>query len=140
MKSFKHRFFCPLQSELNSEKKQRAAGERKAAKELKAAKQHKSFGGQNDREESAIIISEMQQRINEYEDIINKRDDDTVRTQACCVCYEEINTDRKLMAFGPCGHQVCRTCSGSIRKEPGGKKCPLCRRTINYYLKLEGIY
>ena len=129
-----------MQRELNSEKKQRTAGECKAAKELKAAKQQKSYGNQNDREESAIIISEMQQRINEYEDIINKRDDVTVGTQACSVCYEEINTDRKLMAFGPCGHQVCRTCSGSIQKEPGGKKCPLCRRTINYYLKLEGIY
>ena len=83
-----------MQRELNSEKKQRTAGECKAAKELKAAKQ-KSYGNQNDREELAIIISEMQQRINEYEDIINKRDDVTVGTQACSVCYEEINTDRK---------------------------------------------
>ena len=80
----------------------------------------------------------MQQRLNEYEDMINKRDDEI--TKACSVCYEDISESRKLMAFGPCGHQICRTCSRSIRKEPGGKKCPICRCTINYYLKLEGCY
>ena len=82
----------------------------------------------------------MQQRLSEYEDIINQRDDEFTGTKACSVCYEDINENRKLMAFGPCGHQICRTCSGSIRKEPGGKKCPICRSTINYYLKLEGCY
>ena len=73
----------------------------------------------------------MQQRLNEYEDIINQRDE---ITKACSVCYEDINENRKLMAFGPCGP------SRSIRKAPGGKKCPICRCTINYYLKLEGCY
>ena len=121
---------------MKSEKKLRATKELQAAKKLKEAKQQKS--SECDNSEFEIIISEMQQRLNEYEDIINKRDDEV--TKACSVCYEDINENRKLMAFGPCGHQICRTCSGSIRKEYGGKKCPICRCTINYYLKLEGCY
>ena len=125
---------------MKSEKKLRASRELQAAKEPKAAKKQKSPENQSDSIELVTIISEMQERLNEYEDIINKRDDANDSTKACSVCYEEINENKKLMAFGPCGHQVCRTCSGSIRKEPGGKKCPLCRSTINYYLKLEGIY
>ena len=44
----------------------------------------------------------------------------------CCVCYEGCNTK-----VGTCGHPICVTCCGRIRRG-NNPTCPMCRREMNY--------
>ena len=61
----------------------------------------------------------------------------------CTICFEHVNADRKWTAFVPCGHRICQPCSETISAPLKGQRqnaCPTCRKTIQQYLVLEGIY
>ena len=51
-----------------------------------------------------------------------------IQEESCCeICYKNI----KDLAFGPCGHVVCKECGLVSMKE-----CPFCRSNIEYKLIL----
>ena len=61
----------------------------------------------------------------------------------CTICFEHVNADRKWTAFVPCGHRICQPCSETISAPSRGRSqntCPTCRKGIEQYLVLEGIY
>ena len=61
----------------------------------------------------------------------------------CTICFEHVNADRKWTAFVPCGHRICQPCSETISAPSRGRSqntCPTCRKEIQQYLVLEGIY
>ena len=59
----------------------------------------------------------------------------------CTICFEHVNADRKWTAFVPCGHRICQPCSETIASRGRSQNtCPTCRKRIQQYLVLEGIY
>ena len=93
-----------------------------------------------DHEEYELQINDMEQKIQEYQNIINEKDrTESNPNTACTVCFEEYNQNRKRVAFGPCGHQpVCAECSNGL--ESTSNKCPICRAEVLFTLSLEGVY
>ena len=60
----------------------------------------------------------------------------------CSICFEMVTAARKWTAFIPCGHRICTPCSGNIAasRGRGRNNCPTCRKEIDQFLILEGIY
>ena len=94
-----------------------------------------------DNEEHELQLHDMEQKIKEYQDIINEKDKiEPSPNQVCTICYEEYGQNRKQVAFGPCGHQpVCTECSNGLETS-SNKKCPICRAEVLFTLTLEGVY
>lgn len=94
-----------------------------------------------DNEEYELQMNDMEQKIKEYQDIINEKDKiEPSPNQVCTICYEEYGQNRKQVAFGPCGHQpVCTECSNGLETS-SNKKCPICRAEVLFTLILEGVY
>ena len=94
-----------------------------------------------DNEEYELQLNDMEQKIKEYQDIINEKDKiEPSPNQVCTICYEEYGQNRKQVAFGPCGHQpVCTECSNGLETS-SNKKCPICRTEVLFTLTLEGVY
>ena len=94
-----------------------------------------------DNEEYELHINDMEQKIKEYQDIINEKDKtEPSSNRVCTICFEEYAQNRKQVAFGPCGHQpVCAECSNGLETS-SNKKCPICRAEVLFTLTLEGVY
>ena len=94
-----------------------------------------------DNEKYELQINDMEQKIKEYQNIINEKDKtESNPNRVCTICFEEYTQDRKRVAFGPCGHQpVCVECSNGLESS-SNKKCPICRAELLFTLALEGVY
>ena len=94
-----------------------------------------------DNEEYELQINDMEQKIKEYQDIINEKDKkEPSPNRVCTICFEEYAQDRKKVAFGPCGHQpVCVECSNGLGSS-SNKTCPICRAEVLFTIALEGVY
>jgi len=54
--------------------------------------------------------------------------------EECMVCFEECDTDTQ------CGHPICLTCIGNIKKEDNSIECPMCRKNLRSSRKYFDMY
>ena len=78
--------------------------------------------------ENRNLIESLQQKLKDKQKEIELTACDWAEEKNCGMCYDTIDSDRRLMCFFPCGHaRFCQSCYGSL---PNPKKCPECRIKI----------
>ena len=91
---------------------------------------------ENNDKNNTLIIKQQEKQILEYNNKIKSVENQKKQLEEqfnCKVCFRNISN----LVLQPCNHVViCETCETNMRNSQNGRRCPVCRKPYNKFIKI----
>ena len=91
---------------------------------------------ENNEKNNTLIIKQQEKQILEYNNKIKSVENQKKQLEEqfnCKVCFRNISN----LVLQPCNHVViCETCETNMRNSQNGRRCPVCRKPYNKFIKI----